>query len=124
METEEIQKRLRWVETSKGRYLLFDMSNVKGSDAYDLTFDFLDMINLEPDNSILMLYDVTGNVISIESMSNLRSVSKKIQRPILRSGIVGLSSAGKAIFPIYKTITKSKARLFATREDAIDYLFS
>ena len=121
---EEIKNRLRWVETSKGRFLLFDMSHVSGSDSYDLTFEYLDMVKLEPDNSILMLYDMTGNTISIESMSNLRSVSKNIQRPILRSGIVGLSSAGKAIFPIYITITKSKARLFETRQEAIDYLFS
>ena len=117
-------ERLKWIDEPRGRYLYVDFSNLEDSEAFELLLDFQKTLEKEALGSVSFFADVSHINVSTNGLSNFRKVSKECQKYINRSALIGLSAFGKTLFPIYRSITKTKVAVFATKESSLDYIFS
>ena len=119
-----LEHRLSWLEHIKGIYLLMDLSSLNDVQIMDVLMRTANVFKDKDELSVLILVDVTNMKATSTSFATLRRVSKDNQQYLLKSTIVGIPKYAKPFFPFYKTFTGSKAELFDTREEALEFLFS
>jgi hypothetical protein len=80
------------------------------------------MIAREPLNSVLTLNDVTGTGFDHESVEVLKSKVAANAPYVRRAAVVGISGLQRLIYEAVKLFTKRSIPVFASRQEALDYL--
>ena len=119
-----LEDRLRWIAHLNETYLLMDLSNLNDVQILEVLMRTSEIYKKAKESSIRILVDVSNLKATSTSFATLRRVSKDGQKYLYRSTIVGMPKYVKPFFPFYKSFTGSKAVLFNTREDALEFLFS
>src|SRR5215510_192616 len=80
------------------------------------------VISKEPPNSVLTLNDVTGTSFDTESVAVLKSKVTANAPYVRRAAVIGITGLQQLIYEGIQKFSERKIPLFATRQEALDYL--
>ena len=77
-----------------------------------------------PHNSIRYFFDATDTHVNLSTNIILRKLAVAFQPLIYKSAFIGITGYRVFLFETYQKFTKSKAKLFETKKEALDYICS
>ena len=80
------------------------------------------VIAKEPTSSVLTLNDVTGTSFDTESVAVLKSKVAANAPYVRRAAVIGITGLQQLIYEGIQKFSERKIPLFATRQEALDYL--
>jgi hypothetical protein len=121
---EPIMDRIRFVTHRGQEILLVDCSGCTAEEIAKLADQVPLAVTKQPRGSVLLLGDFSGAHFSKDSVEHLK-VAAVFDRPHLkRSAWVLTHNLPKALFESVTMFSQRKIPIFATREEALDYLVS
>lgn len=118
------QTNVLWKTNQGKRYLHVDFAGLDDYEIIRVTKDLGEIMLNEPDNSIRIITLVKGLNVGFNCHSHIRQLSKNVQPKIFKSAIVGLNSIIMPFFMVYKQFTGTKAELFKTEKQGVQYICS
>ncbi len=79
-------------------------------------------IRAEPPGSVRTLTHVKGAIVSTAMVDRLRWLADGNRPHVKAAAIAGLSTPQRVVFNVVKALTHRDFELFATREEALDWL--
>ena len=113
-----------WKNHQGVRYLYVDFTDLDDYAIIRVSQKLNQVILNEPDNSIRAVCLLKGLNVGFHTHTQLRQLSKNIQPKLKKTAIVGMSPLVMPFFLVYKQFTKSKAKLFDTLEESVEYICS
>jgi maleate cis-trans isomerase len=115
-----------WIEHNGKKILFADYKGIKDQDELrkqaNLTFD---MLRRDPAKNILFVCDYSQSSVGSEFMAEVKKKAVDLLKvKSLTSAIVGITGLKMIMFRAYAAVTGSQAKLFATVEEAKDYVSS
>ena len=111
--------------THAGKQILFvDMSNSTPADAMTASVEVQATVTDQPENSVLILVDMTGAQFDKQAMDRMKA-SAAYDRPyVKRSAMIVLSNEHTALKEALKIFARRDYRYFDTKEEALAWLVS
>ena len=115
-------ERIRKIEHQGQQVLLVDCSDSNAEEIAELSDQLRDVVNKEPQKSVLLLADFSRSKLSRETMERIK-VAAVFNRPHLKRSAWVLT--GNIPKPAHSTVEKFSTReipIFGTRDDALEFL--
>lgn len=102
--------------------LLIDFSNCNIEEGLQIIEKVKNIISQQPEHSLLTLTDVSGSRYNKEVVRRLKDLAE-FNRPHVKAGaVVGVSGLKKVVYDTIMRFTKRTMPVFATREEALEWL--
>lgn len=112
-------------ETHNGKsYIFLNLNNLSDFEIISALYIMSDWVKDKERNSVRVLTDLTGIKAGFNTHMVIRQISKLNQKYIGKSAIVGISRRVYPFYKIYKSFTKSEAKVFENLQEARDYVCS
>ena len=116
--------RIRFVTHRDQRILLLDFTGCSAQEVAAIADRAPEIVTREPLASLLTLADFAGAEFSREAVERIK-VATALDRPhVKRSAFVLSENLPKALYDSIRTFSAREFYVFATREEALDYLVS
>lgn len=115
-------ERIRELRHGGSRIVLIDLSGLPANEARRLLVDERTVVATYPPKTALTLTDVTDAMFDDSTVQTARE-TVKLNEPFVRAAaLVGVKGLQKIILGAMVRLTGRDLRLFATREEALDWL--
>jgi len=114
--------RLSFVEHRDKKILLIDFSNLTKQQMLRLLELVRTTIAQEPPNSVLTLADFSGAQVDKAVATRIKEVLALDRPYVRRSAWVGTETLPKVFYQNFKSFSQRDFPVFATREEAMDWL--
>jgi hypothetical protein len=115
-------ERIRFVTHREQRILLFDFTGCTAEEVAELAERVPQTVTAEPANSVLAVADFSGAEFSRDAVERIK-IATALDRPhIKRSAWVGIENLPKALYDSIRSFSAREFPVFATREEAMNYL--
>ena len=115
---------MRFTSYRGHRILLLDFTNCNPEEIGEISNQVPAMVTQEPAASVCALADFTGAEFSREAVERIKIATAIDKAHIKRAAWVLDHNLPKALFDSVRTFTGREFPVFATREEALDYLVS
>ena len=120
----EKAERLRYIEHKGKRILLADLTACTHEQLLDCIRAVPEYVTSQPEHSVLVLGDFTGTHFTKDAIEQLK-IAAVFDRPHLAKAAWVLSdNLNKVLLDSIRTFSAREIPVFATREEALDYLVS
>ncbi len=110
-------------ETYKGKKIFFAKYGHLTPEVYRAEIDAVEKEMLaQPRNSVLLLVDTVGLLISPEALNLAKNVALHSQPYVIKTAILGMSGARKTLLDIVAKFSGMKVEAFDTADQARDWL--
>lgn len=117
-------ERIRFVTHRDQRILLLDFTGCRAQEVAETADRAPEIVTREPLDSLLTLADFTGAEFSREAVERIK-VATALDRPhVKRAAFVLSENLPKALYDSIRSFSAREFHVFATREEALDYLVS
>lgn len=117
-------ERIRYIEHRGKRVLLVDLSACAPQQLLECIRAVPQYITRQPEHSLLVVGDFTGAHFTRETIEQLK-IAAVFDRPhIAKSAWVLSDNLHQVLLDSIRTFSKREIAVFATREEALDYLVS
>jgi len=121
---ERAAQRIRYVTHRGKRILLADVSDCTAEQLGEWIDKVPQFVTREPERSVLLLGDFSGAQFTRETVERLK-IAAVFDRPhVLKAAWVLNQNLPKVLFDSIRTFSAREIPVFATREEALDYLAS
>ena len=116
--------RFRYIEHRGKRILLADVSNCTPEQLLDWIKTVPQYVTKQPEHSVLLLGDLTGTHFTKEAIEQLK-IAAVFDRPhVAKAAWVLNDNLHKVLMDSIRAFSAREIPVFATREEAMDYLAS
>jgi len=116
--------RIRFVMHRNQRILLLDFTGCTAEEVGALSDRVPETVSREPLGSVLLVADFSGSEFSRTAVERIK-IATALDRPhIKRSAWVLTANLPKALYDSIRSFSVREFPIFATREEAMDYLVS
>ena len=116
--------RIRFVTHRDQRILLLDFTGCTAEEVADIAGQAPAIITPEPSGSLLTLGDFSGAEFTREAIERIKISMAFNRAHVKRSAWVLTENLPKALYDSVRSFTAREFPVFATREEALDYLVS
>ena len=113
-----------WKKHNGIDYLSVNFSGLDGLEIMNTITSMKKTMEERPDGSIRYYLNVKDADLGFNMNMTLRKISARLQPKIKRSAFYGVNGYLIPFFKVYKSFTKSKAVLFESEEEALNYICS
>lgn len=115
-------ERIRFITHRDRRILLIDCSNCNAEELAGTSDRVPQFVTGEPTGSVLLLADFTGSEFTKEAVERLKIAAVFDKPHVKRSAWVLSNNLPKALYVSIRTFTGRELPVFASREEALEYL--
>lgn len=116
--------RIRFVTHRERRILLLDLTNCNGEEVAEIADRVPSIVTQEPVGSVLLLADFSGAEFTREAVEHLKIATAFDRAHIDRAAWVLTENLPQALYDSIRSFSAREIPVFATREEALDYLVS
>ncbi len=116
--------RIHFITHRDQRVLLVDVSGCTPEETAALADELPNVVRREPPGSVLLLGDFSGARFSKDSVEHIKVAAVFDRRHLKRSAWVLTENLPKALLDSILNFSQRDIPIFATREEALDYLTS
>lgn len=124
LKVSDLEKKVFWSESHGVRHLTLDFSDLDDCGVLAVILYVYKLMKLENNTSIRILTDVTNLDIGFSTQITLKKLSKELQPLILKSAMIGVDGFLMPLYKIYSSFTGSKAKIFRSKSEALEYILS
>ena len=117
-----MEERIRFITHRGKEVLLVDISNCTSAEMIALARALPNHLAGEPRGSVLLLADFTGSKFDKTAFESLKKAAVYDRPHLKRSAWVGTEQLPKVFYENLKTFSQRDLPIFATREQALDWL--
>lgn len=114
--------RIRYVTHREQRILLVDAANCSAEEVAMISSQVPAVVTQEPHDSVLLLADFSNSGFSKHSIEEIKVAAVFDKPHIKRAAWVLTDNLPKTLFDSIRTFSGRKIPVFASREEAMDYL--
>jgi hypothetical protein len=123
-EQEKLMERIRFVTHRDQRILLVDLSNCSAPEVAAIADQVPEIVTREPLGSVLIVADFTDAEFTRDAVERIK-IATVFDRPhIKRAAWVLTENLPKALYDSIRSFSAREFPVFATRDEAMDYLVS
>jgi hypothetical protein len=116
--------RIAFLTYREQKILLVDCTDCTAKEVAELADRLPEIVTREPQGSVLLLADFSRSAFSRETVEHVKVAAAFDQPHLKRSAWVLTDNLPKALFDSIRTFSARQIPIFATREQALDYLVS
>ena len=117
-------ERIRYIEHAGRRILLADLTSCTPEQLQKCIEEVPHFVTRQPENSVLLLGDFTGSEFTRQTVEQLK-IAAVFDRPhVAKSAWVLSDNLHKVLLDSIRTFSARDIAVFASREEALDYLVS
>ncbi len=116
--------RLRFVTHRDHRILLLDFTNCSAEEVGQIASSAPGIVTREPTGSVLAVADFTGAEFDRDAVERIKIATAFDRAPVKRAAWVLTENLPKALYDSVRSFSAREFPIFATREEALDYLVS
>ena len=121
----KISDNLHWGVYKEVTFLHVDFRKTEDDlDVLEIIRDVMKVLDNESDYSVRILTDATDMDVSFNTQKTIRTMLKDYQHVQKKSAMTGVGAALIPFHKLYKIFTGSRAVLFRTYEEALEYLIA
>jgi hypothetical protein len=110
-------------ETYKGKKFFYARYDKLSIDQLRLEMnDALNEVLKQPANSVLLLVETTGTLVSPEALNLFKNLALKSNKVALKTAVLGVTGARRTMLDIVVKISGMKVSPFETEQQAKDWL--
>lgn len=114
----------RFIKHNNKEVLFIDHKGLSGDDLFN-SFKEATLFILEKKKDCLVVADFTDTTGTQQLNDYIQSPeAKETSRYTIKHGVVGITGIKKMVLRLYNSVTGGKSKLFATIEEALDYVTS
>jgi hypothetical protein len=114
--------RIRFVTHRNQRILLLDFTGCTAEEVATISEHVPEIVTQEPTGSVLVVADFAGAEFSRDAVERIK-IATALDRPhIKRAAWVGTENLPKTLYDSIRSFSAREFPIFATREEAMDYL--
>jgi hypothetical protein len=118
-----VQVKSKWIEHKGKRIFFADYSGFQNLDAFKEEADYSTSITItQPDNSVLLLVDVTGTIAKTEMVDYITESANKYKEKMKKTAVVGVSGYRRIFLRAVVRLTGMSVKDFNDIEEAKDWL--
>jgi hypothetical protein len=117
-----MEERIRFITHRGQQVLLVDVSNCTSAEMINLARLLPAHLADEPRGSVLLLADFTGSKFDRTAFESLKQAAVYDRPHLKRSAWVGVEAMPKVYYENLKSFSQRDLPVFATREEALDWL--
>lgn len=114
--------RIRFVTHREQRVLLLDFTGCGPEEVAEIADQVPELVTQEPEGSVRVVADFTGAEFNRDAVERIKVATAIDKRHIQRAAWVLDHNLPKALYDSVRTFTGREFPVFATREEALDYL--
>ena len=116
--------RIQFIAYKDKRILLADLTNCSGDEVAAVANELPEFVTLEPLDSVLLLADFSGAQFSRESVERVKIAAVFDRSHLKRAAWVLTENLPTALYDSIRSFSAREIPVFATRDEALDYLVS
>ena len=124
MINKDTQSCVLWKERNGVHFLDVCFDGLDDSGIMSLTLEISRLMQEEGEGKVRLVTDLSGMGKDTNSYSSGRKFAKSHQKYIYKSAVTGLPHWLIPIYNVFVKFTKTKSKLFRSKEEAIDYICS
>jgi hypothetical protein len=113
---------IRFVEHAGHRVLLIDLTNCTPEEVAARANEVPSFVTKEPPGTVLLLADFTGSPLTRDAVERIKVAAVLVRQHLKRSAWVMPNESLKPMRDAVQTFSVREIPVFATREQALDYL--
>jgi hypothetical protein len=121
---ETLLERLRFVTHGDRRILLLDFSNCTAAEVSEIADQAPRIVTQEPPGSVLVMADFSGAEFDREAVEHIKIATAFDRAHVKRAAWVHAETLPKVLYDSIRSFSAREFPVFATREQALEYLVS
>jgi hypothetical protein len=121
---ERFVERIQFVTHQKRRILLLDFTGCSSEEVAAISDQVPAIVTREPSDSVLVVADFSGAEFSREAVEHIKIATAFDRAFVKRAAWVLTHNLPKTLYDSVRSFSAREFPIFATREEALDYLVS
>ena len=117
-------ERIRFVTHQNQRILLLDFTGCSSEEVADISDQVPAIVTKEPSDSVLVVADFSGAEFSREAVEHIKIATAFDRAFVKRAAWVLTHNLPQTLYDSVRSFSAREFPIFATREEALDYLVS
>jgi hypothetical protein len=119
---ERLVERIRFVTHQNQRILLLDFTGCSSEEVADISDQVPAIVTKEPSDSVLVVADFSGAEFSREAVEHIKIATAFDRAFVKRAAWVLTDNLPRTLYDSVRSFSAREFPIFATREEALDYL--
>lgn len=115
-------ERIRFVTHQNQRILLLDFTGCSSEEVADISDQVPAIVTKEPSDSVLVVADFSGAEFSREAVEHIKIATAFDRAFVKRAAWVLTDNLPRTLYDSVRSFSAREFPIFATREEALDYL--